>query len=190
MAQLKIYTGVLLLLFAFTSCKNNAKNKEQKSYIDVTGYMNGQLKYFDTVPFAFLKLTRKDTVFTDSQYIRKEQVQQIVKQFLVKEIEKGNFEENFEETTFADATLQMVTITYSANNKKPGVERIDVYVNPEEEKIRQLYMVRKKEQGDSTVNQQLLWRHNKSFTLITSVTNAAKQEKTVTEKIIWDERED
>jgi hypothetical protein len=69
MAQLKIYTGVLLLLFAFTSCKNNAKNKEQKSYIDVTGYMNGQLKYFDTVPFAFLKLTRKDTVFTDSQYI-------------------------------------------------------------------------------------------------------------------------
>jgi hypothetical protein len=176
MNQLKIYAGVLVLLFAFASCKNNQKKKEAKSFIDVAAYMNGQLKYFDTVPFAFLKLTRKD--------------KEIVKQFLVKEIEKGNFEENFDETTFADETLQMVTITYNSTNKKTAVERIDVYINPDKEEIHQVYMVRKKEQGDSIVNQQLLWRHNRSFTLITSVIDAAKQEKIVTEKVIWDERED
>jgi hypothetical protein len=190
MTQLKIYTGALVLLFALTNCKSKQKNKEPKNFIDVTTYMNGQLRYFDTVPFAFLKLTRKDTVFTDSQYIPKEQVKEIVKQFLVKEIEKGNFEENFEETTFGDATLHTVTLTYNSTNKKSDVERIDVYINPDEELIHQVYMVRKKEQGDSVITQQLLWRHNKSFTLITSVINHQKEEKIITEKVIWDERED
>lgn len=190
MTQLKACITLFVILLLITGCKNNRKDKEEKSFIDVTAYMNGQLKYFDTVPFAFLKLTKKDTVFTDSQYIKKEEVQEIVKRFLVKDIEKGKFEKNFEETTFADATLHTVTITYNSINKKSDVKRIDVYVNPEKEEIHQLYMTRKKEDGDSVISQQILWRHNRYFTLITSVSSKNKEEKTTAEKIIWDERED
>lgn len=189
MTPLKACTTMFVILLIITGCKNNKKDKEEKNFIDVATYMNGQLKYFDTVPFAFLKLTKKDTVFTDSQYIKKEEVQEIVKQFLVKDIEKGSFEKNFEETTFADATMHTITITYNSINKQSGVERIDVYVNPEREEIHQLYMTRRKEDGDSVVSQQILWRHNRYFTLITSVTAKNKEEKIKAEKIIWDERE-
>ncbi len=176
------------VVVTFSSCKNT--KKEPKDYIDVSSYLKGQLKYIDTVPFAFLKVVQQDTVYTDSQFITKEQVTKIAGEFLVEDLEKKNFEKNFKETSFADATIHTVTITYDAVNTSCPVSRVDVYVNPEKEQISQLYLVRHEENRDSVISQQLLWKHNKSFTLITSVTKKNEPEKTTTERVIWDERED
>ena len=175
-------------VFIISSCKNS--KKEPKDYIDVSSYLKGQLRYIDTVPFAFLKVVQQDSVYTDSQFITKEQVKQIAGQFLIEELEKKNFEKNFKETSFADATIHTVTITYEAIDESCPISRVDVYVNPEKEQISQLYLVRYKENSDSAVSQQMLWKHNKSFTLITSVTKKNEPEKITTEKVIWDERED
>jgi hypothetical protein len=188
MIRFLIATIAVASMFTFPSCKS--QKKEPKDYIDVSSYLKGQLKYIDTVPFAFLKVAvEQDSIFTDSQFISKEQVKAIVQPFLVKELEKKNFEENFKETSFADATIETVTITYEAENEKSPVSRVDIYVNPEKERISQLYLVRHESKGDSVVTQQILWKHNKSFVLITSTTKKDQLEKIVTEKIIWDERQ-
>lgn len=179
---------LLAALFSFNSCKN--KKQEPKNYIDVSSYMKGQLKYIDTVPFAFLKVVQQDSLYTDSQFISKEQVKSIVEPFLVKELEKKNFEENFKEVSFADLTIETVTISYDAVNEKSPVSRVDIYVNPEKERITQLYLIRHEQKGDSAVTQQLLWKHNKSFVLITSTAKKDEPEKVITEKVVWDERED
>lgn len=177
----------IAVCFILFSCKNQPK--EPKDYIDISSYLKGQLKYIDTIPFAFLKVIQNDSVYTDSQFISKEQVREIVQPFLIKELEKKNFETNFKETSFADATIHTITITYESNSESCPVTRVDVYVNPEKEQISQLYIVRKKETADSSLTQQLLWKHNKSLILITSVIKK-DNEKTVTEKVIWDEREE
>lgn len=178
----------LIVFLSFSSCKN--RNKAQKDYIDVSSYLKGQLKYIDTVPFAFLKVIPQDSIYTDSQYISKEQVKKMLTPFLIKELEKKNFENNFQETSFADATIHTITITYEALQKNCPVSRVDVYVNPEKEQISQLYLLRYQDYKDSAVSQQLLWKHNKSFTLITSVSKKNEPEKISTEKVIWDEREE
>ncbi len=179
------FAAVLLI---FSSCKN--KKADPKDYINVSAYLKGQLKYIDTVPFAFLKLTKKDSLFTDSQYITREQVNKIVNEFLVKELEKGNFEKNYKEISFADATIKTVTINYESTDKDNPISRVDVYVNPDKERISQVYLVRSKENSDSTLTQQLLWKHNKSFLLITTISKKDQTEKTITEQIIWDDRPD
>lgn len=179
-----------LVLTSFTYCGCKSTKNEPKDYIDISSYLKGQLRYIDTIPFAFLKVVQRDSIYTDSQYITKEQVKDIANQFLVEELEKKNFENNFQETSFADATIHTITITYEATNKNSPVTRVDVYVNPEKEQISQLYLVRNLERGDSVVSQQLLWKHNKSFVLITSVTKKDGTEKTLTERVIWDDRED
>jgi hypothetical protein len=173
----------------FFSCKQT-KKEEDKNYIDVPGYLRGQLKYLDTVPFAFLKLTKKDSIFSDSQFIPKDQVKQLAESFLVDEIKKGNFEKYFTETTIADETLGLLTITYSLTSGKSAVNRIDVYVDPDKERISQLYMVKSESNQDSSAVQQLLWKHNKSFTLITFVSKKDLPEKITAEKVIWDDSRD
>jgi hypothetical protein len=60
-------------MLTFNSCTN--QKKEPKDYIDVSSYLKGQLKYIDSVPFAFLKVVvKEDTIFTDSQFNRLEQL--------------------------------------------------------------------------------------------------------------------
>ena len=111
----------MAVCFILISCKNQPK--EPKDYIDISSYLKGQLKYIDTIPFAFLKVVQNDSVYTDSQFISKEQVTEIVQPFLIKELEKKNFESNFKETSFADATSHTITITYESiteNADPPG----------------------------------------------------------------------
>jgi hypothetical protein len=177
------------VMLTFNSCKN--QKKEPRDYIDVSSYLKGQLKFIDSVPFAFLKVVvKQDSIFTDSQFISKEQLRAIIQPFLVKELEKKNFEKNFKETSFADATIETVTITYESENDQLPVSRVDIYVNPEKERISQLYLVRHESNGDSVLTQQLLWKHNKSFVLITARGKKNEPENIVTEKVIWDDRAD
>jgi hypothetical protein len=179
----------VIAVLTFNSCKN--QQKEPRDYIDVSSYLKGQLKYIDSVPFAFVKVTvEQDSIFTDSQFISKEQVKAIVQPFLVEALEKNNFEKNFKETSFADATIETITITYEAENDELPISRVDIYVNPEKERISQLFLVRHESKGDSLLTQQLLWKHNKSFVLITARTKKNEPEKIITEKVIWDDRED
>ena len=56
--------------------------------------------------------------------------------------------------------------------------------------ISQLYLIRHEDKGDSLFTQQLLWKHNKSFVLITARAKKNEPENIVTEKVIWDDRED
>jgi thiol:disulfide interchange protein len=175
-------------LLAFPGCK--PKKKEAKDYVDVSSYLKGQLKHIDTMPFAFLKVLQQDSFYTDSQFISKDQVKAIIQPFLAKEIEKEKFEENFKEMSFADETTETITINYEATTEKSSISRIDIYVNPEKERISQVYLVRHESKGDSAITQQLLWKHNKSFILITSAGKKNETEKTITEKVIWDDREE
>jgi hypothetical protein len=175
----------------FLSC-NSSKNKQKKpEYIDVASYLKGQLGYLDTVPFAFEKTTLNDSVFSDTVFINKEQVKNIVQPFLTEELEKKNFQNFYKETLFADASINTITFTYEPEIKKElNLQRIDVYVNPETQQIAKLFLVRRNETKDSTLIQQLMWKHNKSCQLTTIIYKTDKQEHVVTEKINWNDVEE
>lgn len=181
----RILLSALLFGLLVTGCKN--EKKEKKNYIDVAGYLKGQLAYFDTVPFGFVRVKLTDTLATDTQYLRKEQVAKIVEPFLTSALKKDAFEDRYDEATFADATIGKITITYTAKKEKDPVQRIVVYVTPGKEVIEKVYLTRTEANADSSVTQQLLWKHNRSLMLITSVTKKDQTETTVTEKIVWDE---
>lgn len=176
---------ILIVLFAATGCKDKPA-KEKATFMDVAGYLKGQLGYLDTVPLALLKTTLKDTIYTDSVFIKKEQLRTLVEPYFQSQLEKENFENSFEETSFADATINTITLTYNAIDKNAPIQRIDVYVNPETEQIKKVYLIRQEIKNDTSVSQQLLWRHNTGCTFITTQ-QTKQQEITTNEKISWNE---
>ncbi|HMO33498.1 MAG TPA: hypothetical protein PKE63_05810 [Lacibacter sp.] len=171
---------ILLLAIGLAWSCGGKNKKATNNFIDVAGYLKGQLAYLDTVPHGFLRITGKDGIQTDSSYLKKEDVQQLAAVFIIPQLEKKQLEQDFEETVFADATLQTITITYQPINGNNPVRRIDLYIRPENGQISQLYLV-KEEEAES---RQLLWRHNEGFTTITT-RNMGVNSQTITEKIIW-----
>jgi hypothetical protein len=183
----KLLSTVFILSILFIYSCSNKPAKEKANFIDVASYLKGQLAYLDTVPFAILKTSLKDTVYTDSVFITKEQLRSVVDAYLLPQLEKEAFENSFEESSFMDAGINTITLTYNALDKSLPLQRVDVYVNPETQQIKRLYLVRQQQIKDTSVSQQLLWNHNSSCTVITTLQTGREQEKITTEKITWNE---
>ncbi|HEX4956724.1 MAG TPA: hypothetical protein VFV46_00995 [Lacibacter sp.] len=183
--QKSFWSFVLIYLFTIGSCSDKP-SKEKAGFMDVAGYLKGQLAYLDTVPLALLKTTLQDTVYTDSVFIQKAQLRTAITPYLQSQLDKEQFESSFEETSFLDASINTVTLTYNAINNNLPIQRIDVYVDPETEQIKRVYLVRQELKKDTSVSQQLLWRHNSGCTFITTY-QTKQQEFTTNEKISWNE---
>ena len=182
---------VLVIALTVFSCNSPASEKEKPEFIDVTAYLKGQIAYIDTVPFAFEKTIFRDSVYTDTSFLTKEQLKSIVLAFLTEELEKNNFQKLYTESSFADASTNFITLTYEPEEKKDlPVQRVDVYVSPETQEIEKLFIVRKNENKDSSLTQQLLWKHNKSCKLITTVYKPNGAEQVISEKINWNDKEE
>ncbi|MBX9784683.1 MAG: hypothetical protein K2X48_15450 [Chitinophagaceae bacterium] len=188
----KLFVLVCFVFIVSNGCKNKSAKvkKGPVNYIDVTSYIKGQLAYLDTVPFAFLKTTLKDSVYGDSVFITKQQLNEIAGKFLIPELEKSKFEELYNETSFMDASINTITLTYQPEDAALPVQRVDVYANPENGEIKKIYIIRNEVKGDSVIHQQLLWKHNKSCTLITTKRKGDAPEINISEKINWNDTEE
>jgi hypothetical protein len=179
-----IFFALFTLLAGVSSCKQSSKTK-QKDYIDVAGFLKGQLRYLDTVPHGYIKVNDSDTTKPDTVYLTLQQVKELALDFIVPELEIEEFEQRFLETSFADATIQSITITYQSVSKKNTVERVDIYVNPQNGTINRLYMVRVVAMNGKPARKQLLWNYNQGFSIITTLPGAGDADSTTTEHIIW-----
>lgn len=171
-----------VLTFLIFGCKD--KKKEHEKYIDVFAYVKGQLVHIDTVPYGILSLKLKDTVVIDSAYINAKQLRAIIKPFMDEEPEEDYFNENYTQSSFGDATIGTITISYMSNSSKESIERMDVYANPQTGDIKQVYILKRANEKEKTGKKQLLWSHNQGFTLYESILNSNGEETVMVNKVI------
>ncbi len=177
-----IHIPFVVILF-FASCKshNNENNstvitdtttlkKEKPLFFPVTSYIKGQvyeIKNGDQNPLKFITINKK----TDSAWIKVENLEKEVADFLWPEIDSVNLVSLFSETRFFDQTLDAVTFTYDPIKPLPdtfSLRHWDVYVDPNSEKVKQVYIL-KKIPGNKT--EQLRWIAGKSCNIKTIVEN-------------------
>ena len=176
---------IFLFVCLFIICCGNNQKKNEYPAIDVIGYIKGQLKLLDSIPYGILKVTELQGGRTDSVYIKKNELPGILKSFLSESISKTALEINYEEKSFADAGNQMINITYDAKDKEAVINQITIYVNPSDGNIRLLYINGFFESAGRPIKKQLLWTHNKGFQIISSEGSEHKEGNLITEKYIW-----
>lgn len=172
-----------MLFFLFTSCKN--EKKESEKYINVFGYLKGQLRHLDTVPYGILRVKQIDSTVSDSAFIDIKKVREMTDPFLSLEPDENYFNEHFTQSVFGDATIGTITISYLSKSNKERIERMDVYANPLNGEIKQVYLLIREDSAVKTGKQQLLWTHNKGFSIFESMYNRDGKVSNITNKVIW-----
>lgn len=199
---MKIVLPVLVTLAFFGSCTNSSSNKdvpvvkpvidsarlkkENNKFFPVTSYIKGQL--FDIIKKGVNPL-KYTTIkgHTDSVWLKIEQLQETVKEFLEPEIDSANLTTLFTEKKFLDQTLDAFTFSYDPSDQLPDTMKLmhwDVYVNPETGKVKRVYMVKS---GGNDRTLQLTWigdKWCKITTLINNPDGSSVVEKE--EKITWE----
>lgn len=176
---------LVIVIFLFLGACSNSRNKNKYPAIDVIGYIKGQVKILDSIPYGLLKVTERPGQSPDSTYLNKKEFIEHISPFLLSSIDKKALEEEYEETSFADASIGYVVITYHAISTNAPVEQVVVYIRPDNNSIHQVYITGHINEKKLAEKNQLLWMHNKGCTIITSNSLNPTEASSVTEKIIW-----
>jgi len=191
---MKFILITIAALSLLASCNSNStavKNintadtaAEKISFFPVTAYIKGQLYSFITRGITPLKYTTINE-HTDSAWLRSEEVNTAVKDFLEPEIDSANMTSLFHENKFVDRSLDdVLTLTYDPVKKLPDTMQLthwDVYVSTKTGNVQRVYMV-KNIAGNKQL--QLSWLNDKYCTIVTIDNSTSKVEKE--EKITWD----
>jgi hypothetical protein len=184
MCKINRYILFLLLLIILGACSNSKSNNKYPA-IDVIGYIKGQIKILDSVPYGILKVTERSGQNPDSTYLDKKAFIEHVSPFLHASIDKERLGKEYTETSFADAGLGYVIITYQALEGNAPIQQVSVYIRPDNGSINQVYITGYINPKNELEKNQLLWMHNKGCTIITIQENNIAEPSSITEKIIW-----
>lgn len=175
----------------FSNCQNSGNKKEAKeavaeAYYPIGNYIRSQLLYIDSMPLAVIKYTTIEKN-TDTSIADKKDFEAIANNFISPDIgDPELIRSQYQETSFLDASLGTITLTYLANNQEAAIKKADVLLNAENTRVKTVYIEKEFSNTDSSVIQKMLWGSN-SYCQITSIIQKKGQpEKIVIEKYVWD----
>lgn len=192
---MKIFFSLIIPALFLLSCNNSSNSEvvikektatQKQSFFPVTAFIKGELYELKTSginPVKYITIGNH----TDSSWLKLENIDEAVKEFLHPEIDSLNLVSLFTEKSFLDQSIGAITFTYDASGTLPDTMTLkhwDVYINPETGKVKRIYLVKDISQ---TKIMQLTWQCGK-WCKITSIildqngSSAVEKE----EKITWD----
>jgi len=159
----------------------------KQGFFPVTSFLKGEIYTLKADGINPKKYTTIND-HTDSAWLKVEEFDAAFYEFLHPEIDTANLSTLFTEKSFMDQTINAFTFTYDPTIQplpdSMQLQRWDVYINPDNNKVKRIYMVK---QISSNKTLQLTWVSGqwcKLTSIITDAAGASKIEKE--EKIFWD----
>jgi hypothetical protein len=183
---MKIVISLLISGLFLCSCNDSGKqtavqpsNKdtaEKQRFFPVTAYLKGELFNLKKSGINPLKYTTINDR-TDSVWLKIEELDSALQEFLKPEIDSANLITLFTEKSFLDQSIDAVTFTYDPTSLLPDSMKLkhwDVYIDPKTNKVKRVYMVK---DVDKTKILQLTWISNQWCKIVSIVTNDKGESK-------------
>ena len=193
---MKILFPVILIAIILLSCNNspttavipvNTDTVVKQNFFPVTSFLKGEIYTIKSDGINPKKYTTINN-HTDSVWLKIEDLDSAVSEFLHPVIDSGSLITLFTEKNFLDQSINAFTFTYDATNPplpdSMQLQHWDVYIDPNTNTVKRIYMVK---QVNKNKTLQLTWV-SKQWCKITSIVSdesgISKIEKE--EKIFWD----
>lgn len=185
-----------IVLSVLTSCSGSGDKKEtgktekepvkKQSFFPVTSYIRGQIYEIKNGGINPLRHITANN-HTDSSWVKMEELEGAVKEFLTPEIDSTNMTTLFTEKNFLDQSIPAYTFTYEPAGQLPDtmkLRRWDVLIDAESGKVKRIYLVKEINKNRTL---QLTWQGNKYCKLVSIATDdngnsSVEREETIT----WD----
>jgi hypothetical protein len=165
---MKILLTLITVTFFLISCTDSGKqagvaaakdSTEKQHFFPVTDYLKGEIYTIKKNGINPLKYTTVNER-TDSVWLKIEELDFALQEFLHPEIDSANLNTLFTEKSFFDQSINAITFTYDPAKNLPDTMQLkhwDVYVDPETNRVKRIYML-KEISKEKTM--QLTWLNN------------------------------
>lgn len=144
--------------------------------------------YIDSMPLAVLKYTTINHV-TDTSVVEKKDFKAIAATFITPDIGSPELKPQYDETSFIDATLGTMTLTYIAKNETAVIRKADILLKQENTGVKNIYIEKMIPGTDSTITKKMLWTANRNCQVTTLVQKKDQSEVVILERYVWDDRD-
>jgi hypothetical protein len=191
---MKKMVWTLGLLAILISCGEKKKQEQPKeAFISAVSFIRSQVTQVDTSLYSIMKLVYRDSVYVDTEYIKREDFAANASDFLdLPDIADKKNAPDYLEEKFVDETLNRVIFTYRPKDpEKALIQRQELVVLADltggESKVRNIIIETSSTNRDSSVQKKLLWQVDKSFQVTRIIQKNAQPETTYTFKVTWNE---
>ncbi len=185
---MKSISSVLAIFILFAcSSKKNEKSFVQKdtSFYPVSSFIQTELLNVDSMPVALFYIRTADGK-SDTSIVDKKVLHQQAADIISPDISKEPLKEKYEETVFMDETINSVTLSYSTEDPDAEVRKIEVFVSPDTEKVKYVYVEKTFSRNDSSFTKKMIWTTGKYLQVNSSITPKTGSQISVQEKFTWD----
>lgn len=185
---MKIIISLLAYSLFLYSCNDSGKSTVDipaKPHIDtaapqkffpLTSYLKGEIFNIKQSGINPLKYTTVNNR-TDSVWLKIEELEPALHEFLNPEIDSANLISLFTEKNFMDQSIDAITLTYEPISILPDsmkLSRWDIYIDPKSNKVKRVYMIK---DVDENKTLQLTWLTNQWCKIVSIVTNEKGESK-------------
>ncbi|MCU0380022.1 MAG: hypothetical protein MUE58_02425 [Chitinophagaceae bacterium] len=176
-----------LSLWWLASCGNKESKayvQENKEFYPVAAHIHTELAVIDSLPVAVF-LYRSESGVTDTTIIEKSAFRTLAENIAQPDITREPLKKDYRETVFMDATLNLVTMSYVPVDESAEIRRIDVYIHPETEQVKTVYVEKRVISGDSTTVRKIIWSTGRQLQVTTLISKEGKEDKAIQEVYNW-----
>lgn len=189
-----------ILYAAFTSFLFSCKSDTQKSKIQestndfipffpVKQYLDSQIHHVNTTPYFMYKVT-SDSANTDSSIVTLKDFNTLATSFTNTDITDKKVKKYYKESVFHDLSTQSIVISYTTYKSDLIVQKVDVLLDDEHQKVKRIFIDKKIATNDSIVFEKLGWKANESFSINRIIQTKNRKEYTQKNTIVWNEKKE
>lgn len=192
---MKKYFLIAISICIVLSCKNNSgtssadqhQDTAQKEFYPISSFIQAQVKKLDSLPLAVVKYTTINNQ-TDTSILEKKEFAAVAENFATPDITAPGTKNQFEETSFIDASIGTVTLTYLAKNDTISLRKADVLLKQDNSRVSTIYIEKKDAVVNGSKIQKILWTADRNCQVTTLLQATGLPEKVIIERYVWDDR--
>lgn len=187
MKSIHIQFFILTALIS-SACNSGNETPEfeqtNKTFFPVHSFIKSELAEIDSLPIAVFRYVSREGK-TDTSIIEKNLFRSQTEEFIQPDITTPELKDLYRETVFQDNSINAITLSYVPKDQDAIIRKIDVYVNPDNEKVKYIYIEKSEDKADSNFVRKMIWTAGKHFQVSTviSVNNRLLSESQ--EKYSW-----
>lgn len=185
-------TVLFFVLFLF-GCRQKEKELPKK-YISVKSLIEKQVEHIDSSFYSIIKVVNKDSTHYDTSYIKRENFREAAKDFLdIPDLSDPKTAKRFTEEASFDTLIRKVIITYTpVKPESEELQKAQLLVSQEidkegSNKVSTIIIEKARKDKQSSFQQNLLWRMDKSFLITTSTQKPGEPEEVTVTRVTWNE---
>jgi hypothetical protein len=176
----------LLLVLAACGSGEQKKPKENKAFFPVNAQIMSDLKALDSLPVAVFRY-RTEGTRTDTTIVSKQDLRDAARLILDADITGAKTSEGYTESVYMDQSINAVTMSYVPSDKDLPVRKVDVFLEPENDKMKQVYVESVGANvGDSEVVRRMLWSPGHYYQVTSLIGTNKPASRAVVEKYSWE----